>query len=124
MAPSERSVARLEPDDRTALLASLNEWTFDERREAIHKAYRFGDFVEAFAFMTRVAVLAEKLDHYPEWINVYDRVVILLTAHDAGGVSTRDVELARMIDRAFANSPAATDVSAPDYSSAAPLVWI
>jgi len=59
---------------------------------------RFGDFAEAFGFMTRVAILAEKADHHPEWFNVYNRVDILLTTHDAGGLSQRDVNLATAID--------------------------
>ncbi len=67
-------------------------------REAFVKFFKFQDFNEAFGFMTRVALLAEKADHHPEWRNVYNRVEILLTTHDAGGLSTRDVALAQAID--------------------------
>lgn len=75
---------------------------FEESRDAIRKIYHFSDFVRAFAFMTRVALLAEKADHHPEWSNVYDRVDILLTTHDVAGLSMRDINLARAIDRASA----------------------
>ena len=66
---------------------------------AIMATLKFRDFSEAFAFMTRVALLAEKLDHHPEWTNVYSRVEIVLTTHDAGGVTAKDIELATLIDK-------------------------
>lgn len=77
-------------------LEALPGWNRDG--DHIVRAYRFADFTHAFAFMTRVALLAEKADHHPEWSNVYDKVAIRLTTHDAGGLTTRDVDLARAID--------------------------
>ncbi len=91
------AVQRLSEDERAALLASLPDWTYDAERDGIRRTWRFRDFTEAFAFMTRVALLAEKADHHPEWTNVWNRVDILLTTHDAGGLSMRDIELARAI---------------------------
>ena len=69
-------------------------------RDAIRRTFRFADFNAAFAFMTRVALMAEKLDHHPEWFNVYDRVDVTLTTHDADGVTTLDVQLAEFMDQA------------------------
>ncbi len=91
-------VEQLSEDERAAALDSLGEWDFDEARDALTRRFVFADFVEAFGFMARVAILAEKADHHPEWANVYNRVDILLTTHDAGGLSVRDVALARAID--------------------------
>ena len=82
-------------------------------REAIRRALAFPDFSLAFAFMNRVAMQAEKLDHHPEWSNVYGRVEILLTTHDAGGVTELDVELAKFIDRAGLSSGAIEPRPAP-----------
>lgn len=73
-------------------------WRAVDGRDAISKTFKFADFSEAFAWMTRVAMLAEKLDHHPEWSNVYDRVDVVLTTHSAGGVSTLDVEMAQRMD--------------------------
>ena len=81
-----------------AALARLQGWRAAEGREAIVKSYRFKDFGEAFAVMTRVALAAEKLDHHPEWFNVYNRVEVILTTHDAAGLSERDIRLAHAID--------------------------
>jgi 4a-hydroxytetrahydrobiopterin dehydratase len=83
-----------------AALAELPGWQAVEGREAIARSFRFKDFAEAFAFMTRVALAAEKLDHHPEWSNVYNRVEVVLTTHDAGGVTGFDVALARVMDGA------------------------
>jgi 4a-hydroxytetrahydrobiopterin dehydratase len=83
-----------------AALAELEGWRAVEGREAIAKTYRFKDFADAFAFMTRAALEAERLDHHPEWSNVYDRVEVVLTTHDAGGVTGFDRALARAMDRA------------------------
>ena len=87
-----------------AALASLSGWSADETRDALVKSFRFGDFNAAFGFMARVALLAEKLDHHPEWTNVYGRVDVLLTTHDAGGVTELDLRLARFMDEAAALS--------------------
>lgn len=83
-----------------AAVAQLDGWTAAEGRDAIVKTYRFGDFNRAFAFMARAALLAEKLDHHPEWSNVYDRVEVLLSTHDADGVTDLDLQTARFMDRA------------------------
>jgi 4a-hydroxytetrahydrobiopterin dehydratase len=84
--------------ERADALDVLSDWDYDEARDAISRRFVFGDFPEAFAFMTRVALLAERADHHPEWSNVWNRVDILLTTHDAGGLSQRDVALAQEID--------------------------
>ena len=91
-------VARLTDAERAALLPTLDGWTHEPGRDGIAKRYVFKDFTQAFAFMARVALLAEKADHHPEWSNVWNRVDILLTTHDAGGLSMRDIDLARAID--------------------------
>ena len=91
-------VTRLTEEERGAALADLSDWTYDADRDAIKRSFRFDDFTAAFAFMTAVALMAEKADHHPEWFNVYNRVDIALTTHDAGGLSQRDVALARKID--------------------------
>lgn len=88
------SRAKLSPTEITAALAGLPGWTVVDGREAICKTFKFPDFNAAFAFMTRVALKAEKMDHHPEWFNVYNRVEITLATHDAGGVTELDVELA------------------------------
>ena len=80
-------------------------WELVEGRDAIARSFRFADFSAAFAFMTRVALLAEKLDHHPEWSNVYNRVDILLSTHDARGLSQRDLDLACAIDRLVGVAP-------------------
>lgn len=91
-------VKKLSEAERAELLAGLPHWTLDEARDGITRRFRFKDFSEAFGFMTRVALLAEKADHHPEWSNVWNRVDILLTTHDAGGLSMRDIQLAKAID--------------------------
>lgn len=91
-------IEQLDENERAAALDQLGEWDYDDARDAITRQFMFADFVEAFGFMTRVAILAEKADHHPEWSNVYNRVEVLLTTHDAGGLSTRDVALAKAID--------------------------
>lgn len=83
---------------RKKALGTLKLWTKVRGRDAIQKSYRFKNFNEAFAFMTRVALVAEKMDHHPEWFNVYNRVDITLSTHDAGGLSERDIALAKFID--------------------------
>jgi 4a-hydroxytetrahydrobiopterin dehydratase len=91
-------ISELTDEQRTAALAALPDWRTAREGKAIERTVRFGDFSEAFAFMTRVALLAEKADHHPEWLNVYNRVEITLTTHDAGGLSQRDVAMAKAID--------------------------
>lgn len=91
-------IARLTETELTDALAGLPGWTLREDGLAIGRSFKFADFSEAFAFMTRVALLAEKADHHPEWSNVYNRVQITLTTHDAGGLSKRDVAMAGAID--------------------------
>ena len=81
-----------------AALDQLSGWSAADGREAIAKTFRFKDFSEAFGFMTRTALAAEKLDHHPEWFNVYNRVDVTLATHDAGGVTELDVGLARIMD--------------------------
>lgn len=88
----------LSDEDRAEALDRLDEWDYDDGRDAIMRRFVFDDFSAAFAFMTRVALLAEKADHHPEWSNVWNRVDILLTTHDAGGLSARDVAMARAIE--------------------------
>lgn len=91
-------IPRLTEDERNAALVGLADWRLRGDGLAIARDFRFADFSAAFAFMTRVALLAEKADHHPEWSNVYDRVHVTLTTHDAGGLSQRDVAMARAID--------------------------
>ena len=91
-------VAELAVEEREAALASLPGWTLRADGKAITRNFRFRDFTEAWAFMGKVAALAGAQDHHPEWSNVYNRVEITLTTHDAGGLSARDVRLARAID--------------------------
>ncbi len=86
--------------ERAAALARLPGWAPVAGRDAIRKEFRFADFNAAFGFMARVALAAEKLDHHPEWSNVYNRVDIVLSTHDAGGLTARDIALAEAIDRA------------------------
>lgn len=81
---------------RATALAELGEWHYDA--DAISRTLRFGNFSEAFAFMTRVALAAEKAGHHPDWSNVYNRVTITLTTHDAGGLTDKDIALAKSID--------------------------
>lgn len=83
-----------------AALAQLSGWRAIEGRDAIAKEFRFKDFNAAFGFMSRVALHAEKHDHHPEWVNVYNRVEVTLATHDAGGVTENDVALARFMDAA------------------------
>ena len=90
--------AKLTGKARSAALATLEGWTEVAGRDAIGKSFEFADFNQAWGFMTRVALAADKADHHPEWSNVYSRVEILLTTHDAGGLSERDIALARRID--------------------------
>jgi 4a-hydroxytetrahydrobiopterin dehydratase len=92
------TISKLDDGARVAALNDLPHWEYDPEALGIRRRFTFTDFAEAFAFMTRVAVCAEKADHHPEWSNVYNRVEILLTTHDAGGLSERDVALAKVVD--------------------------
>ncbi len=84
--------------DEALAAAAARDWTEVDGRDAIAKTYKFADFVEAWGFMSRVAILAEKMNHHPEWANVYNRVEVTLTTHDAGGLSRLDFELANKMD--------------------------
>ncbi|MBV8687506.1 MAG: 4a-hydroxytetrahydrobiopterin dehydratase [Alphaproteobacteria bacterium] len=88
----------LSDEERAAALAGLPGWRYDESARALCRAFAFADFAEAFGFMTRVALAAEKADHHPDWSNAWNKVAIALTSHDSGGVTGRDVALARRID--------------------------
>ena len=90
---------RLDAAARAALVETLPGWAMVDGRDAIGRSFRFADFSEAWGFMARVALLAERQDHHPEWSNTWNRVQIVLTTHDAGGLSGRDVALAQAIDR-------------------------
>jgi 4a-hydroxytetrahydrobiopterin dehydratase len=91
-------MAKLPIEDLKAALKRLPDWRLAEGREAITRKYRFVDFDAAFAFMTRVALLASKTDHHPEWLNVYNKLDITLATHDAGGVTQKDIDLAMAMD--------------------------
>ena len=92
-------VPQLTEAERAEMLAAHPGWTLRDDGSAIYRSFKFGDFSKAWAFMARVALLAEKQDHHPEWSNVYNRVEITLTTHDAGGLSERDAKMARAIDK-------------------------
>jgi 4a-hydroxytetrahydrobiopterin dehydratase len=93
---------RLDAAARDRLQSSLPDWRSDTQRDAIVREFIFADFAQAFAFMTNIAIIAEKRDHHPEWSNVYNKVSVTLTTHDAGGLTQRDVDLAQSMDAAFA----------------------
>jgi len=92
-------VEKLDTAARAALGKTLPQWTLVAGRDAIRRDWTFRDFNEAWGFMSRVALLAEKHDHHPEWRNVWNKVEIMLSTHDAGGLSARDVALAQAIDK-------------------------
>jgi 4a-hydroxytetrahydrobiopterin dehydratase len=92
------AVERLSAEEVEQVLAELAGWTLRADGLAISREFKFHNFSEAWGFMTRVALLAEKQDHHPEWSNVYNRVAITLTTHDAGGLSERDLRMAKAID--------------------------
>jgi 4a-hydroxytetrahydrobiopterin dehydratase len=96
------NVPELSETERAAALVEIANWSLCPQGKAIERKLTFGDFSEAFAFMTRVALLAEQHDHHPEWFNVYNRVESTLTTHDAGGLSQRDVAMAKTIDALLA----------------------
>jgi len=89
---------KLSPADRAAALKKLAKWTSVSGRDAITRKFAFADFNEAFGFMSRVALLADKMDHHPEWSNVYNKVEVTLSTHDAGGVTQHDIDMATAMD--------------------------
>ncbi|NOT40240.1 MAG: 4a-hydroxytetrahydrobiopterin dehydratase [Alphaproteobacteria bacterium] len=91
---------KLDTAARAAALKDLHGWRDDPAKDAIVKTFVFGDFVQAFGFMTKAALVAERMDHHPEWSNVYKTVNVLLTTHDAGGLTMKDIELARAMNLA------------------------
>jgi 4a-hydroxytetrahydrobiopterin dehydratase len=92
-------VQKLDPGARKAALAQLKGWSDVAGRDAISKTFTFRDFNEAFGFMARVALVAEKMDHHPEWSNVYKTVAVTLSTHDAGGLTERDIKLAEAMNK-------------------------
>ncbi|ORE07487.1 transcriptional coactivator/pterin dehydratase [Rhizopus microsporus var. microsporus] len=96
------AVVKLTQEERDTLLSPLlsSGWRLVDNRDAIIKEYIFTDFNQAFGFMTRVALKADKMDHHPEWFNVYNRVQVTLSTHDCQGLSKRDIELAKFCDEA------------------------
>ena len=92
------AVSKLSEAERGELLPKLEGWAVASDRDAIERTFKFADFSEAWGFMSRVALLADKHDHHPEWFNVYNTVEIALTTHDADGLSMRDVEMAKAIN--------------------------
>lgn len=90
---------RLSAEEIEEALRALNGWTAVDDREAIKKSFKFANFNHAFAFMTRVALKAEKMDHHPEWFNVYNRVEVTLATHDVDGLSSKDIELATFMNK-------------------------
>ena len=93
-------VAKLTDAERAAFFEEFAGWTPSADRDAAEKSFKFDNFAQAWGFMTEVAIEADKIDHHPEWSNVYNRVAITLTTHDADGLSKRDVALAKVIERA------------------------
>lgn len=90
---------KLTDDARRQALATLSRWEEVEGREAIRKIFQFADFNAAFGWMSRIALLAEKMDHHPEWFNVYNKVDVTLATHDAGGITDLDITMAQAMDR-------------------------
>ncbi len=97
---------KLDPALLPGLLSQLPDWSLDPQAAAISRHLEFADFNEAFAFMARVALIAERRDHHPDWSNSYNVVDVTLTTHDARGLTMKDIELARFIDRAAAGASA------------------
>lgn len=92
------AIGKLTPTQISAALADLPGWAVDADEVALYREIRLADFAEIFALMTRIALAAEKADHHPEWSNVYNRLSIRLTTHEAGGITTRDIALAEAIN--------------------------
>lgn len=96
---------RLTGTPRTDALAGVPHWTPVDGKDAIQRTFKFADFSEAFGFMARVALIAEKMDHHPDWSNVYNTVAVTLSTHDAGGLTDKDIALARAMDRLAEAAP-------------------
>ncbi len=94
-------VEKIDTEKLSQTLVTLDGWKKSEGREAIHKSFKFKNFSECWSFMTQVALLAEKIDHHPEWFNVYNRVDITLATHDSGGVTELDIKMAKTMDAYF-----------------------
>ncbi|PQV47175.1 4a-hydroxytetrahydrobiopterin dehydratase [Paraburkholderia sp. BL21I4N1] len=91
-------INKLTSEERATKIAQLHDWQTVAGRDAIQRQFKFADFNEAFGFMTRVAIKAQEMDHHPEWFNVYNKVEITLSTHDANGLTERDIKLATFID--------------------------
>ena len=96
-ANDNRIMRRFSGPELAEALSSLTGWTVVDGK--IHKEYKFADFIHAFGFMATAALAIEKMDHHPEWFNVYNRVTIDLTTHDAGGITSKDADLAKLLDQ-------------------------
>jgi 4a-hydroxytetrahydrobiopterin dehydratase len=92
---------RTQSQDVESFIQKNKGWTHDKARPALRKEFLFKDFSQAFGFMTRVALLAEQMNHHPEWFNVYNRIDVTLTTHDSGGISDKDFLLAKAMDMAY-----------------------
>ena len=92
-------------------LGALPDWTLSNNGEAITRQFVLRDFMQAFAFMTQIAIAAEKYNHHPEWSNVYNRVTITWTTHDVDGLSSNDIDMAQRCDQAFAGYPCASSAA-------------
>ena len=98
---------KLDPEERTAKVAALDGWgETEDERDAITKIFQFRNFIEAFGFMTQSALLAEKIDHHPEWSNVYGKVSVTLTTHDADGLTELDIKMAQFMNALETNTKA------------------
>jgi len=91
----------IDPKTLSMRMEALPGWKLDEEQAAISRTFRFEDFAQAFGFMSQMAIVSEKMDHHPEWFNVYNRVEVRLTTHDANGLTTRDMDWAARADSAF-----------------------
>lgn len=98
-------IKKLDAAARADALKTLPQWQDVSGRDAIQRSFKFSDFNAAFGFMSRVALMAEKFDHHPEWFNVYSRVDVTLTTHDCSGLSERDIKLARFMDKTAEATP-------------------
>ncbi|XP_011302413.1 probable pterin-4-alpha-carbinolamine dehydratase [Fopius arisanus] len=101
---TKRKMGKLTSEEKKSLQILKTGWSLQEDRDALYREFKFKDFNEAFGFMTRVALKADKMDHHPEWFNVYNKVNITLTSHDVNGVSHRDVKLAEFINEITSKS--------------------